>query len=188
MNNTKNLVNLFNEAVSTKNAEIFITAVQPIVLDYARRFCTNPSDFEDICQDVYLNLCEEIAKGKKVEPSRASFFNLIIMRATETAANKFGAHDDLSLSDIHNECDFSFDKTAENIMDKDTIRKIFSLLTKEERDILSYKYGLNGNIPRTKKETSTYFGVSQSHVATVEKHVLKKLSSIKNRSLIKGCI
>ncbi len=188
MNNSQNLVNLFNEAISAKNAELFITTVQPVVAKYAQQFCKNPNDFEDICQEVYLELCERIAKGKKMEPTKSSFFNLFIMDVAESVSKRYEGRNDISLSDIQHECDFSFDKAISNSMQKEALKKALAISSEREREVISYHFGLEDNIPKTLNETGKHFGMSGKNVSRIEKKTFKRLRNAKNRKLISDCI
>ena len=49
------------------------------------------------------------------------------------------------------------------------------MLTKRERQILEYRYGLNGNDELTQKEIATKMGISRSYVSRIEKRATTKI-------------
>lgn len=48
-------------------------------------------------------------------------------------------------------------------------------LTEQERQIISLRYGLNGEEPRRQREVATLTGISRSYVSRIEKRALEKL-------------
>ena len=66
----------------------------------------------------------------------------------------------------------------EDIYLKDNIKllnKYMEMLTKRERQILEYRYGLNGNDELTQKEIATKMGISRSYVSRIEKRATTKI-------------
>lgn len=52
-----------------------------------------------------------------------------------------------------------------------------SRLTKKEREVLCYRFGLNGNPPMTLKEVGTIFHLTKERIRQIEKTSLEKLKS-----------
>ena len=54
-------------------------------------------------------------------------------------------------------------------------RLIDTVLTPRERQIILWRYGLDGNTPRTQRETAALCGISRSYISRIEKRALEKL-------------
>lgn len=52
---------------------------------------------------------------------------------------------------------------------------IDSVLTPRERQIILWRYGLNGEAPKTQRETAALCGISRSYISRIEKRALEKL-------------
>ena len=75
----------------------------------------------------------------------------------------------------------------EDIYIKDNIillRKYMNILTKREKEIIDYRYGLNGKVEKTQKEIAKLMGISRSYVSRIEKRAITKLlrEFIKNKN------
>lgn len=67
---------------------------------------------------------------------------------------------------------------AEEIYKKDNIlllKKYLKVLTPREKEILSKRYGLDGNDEITQKEIAKEFGISRSYVSRIEKRAITKI-------------
>lgn len=51
-------------------------------------------------------------------------------------------------------------------------------LTAREAAIIKMRYGLDGNAPKTQRETAQYCGISRSYVSRIEKKALEKLREV----------
>ena len=51
-------------------------------------------------------------------------------------------------------------------------------LTAREAAIIKMRYGLDGNTPKTQRETAQYCGISRSYVSRIEKKALEKLREV----------
>ena len=77
----------------------------------------------------------------------------------------------------------------EDIYLKDNIvllKKYLNILTPREREIITYRYGLNNNDEKTQKEIAKDMGISRSYVSRIEKRATTKLlrEFIKNKNYI----
>ena len=75
----------------------------------------------------------------------------------------------------------------EDIYVKDNIillKKYMGILSKREREIIDYRYGLNGKEERTQKEIARIMGISRSYVSRIEKRAITKIlrEFIKNKN------
>lgn len=81
----------------------------------------------------------------------------------------------LTLSDIL----FTDDTVADDIDTKmkiDKLRKCIGEIENErEREIITKRYGLDGNVPLTQREIADRLGISRSYVSRIEKKVIDKL-------------
>lgn len=67
---------------------------------------------------------------------------------------------------------------ADEIYKKDNIlllKKYLKVLTPREKEILSKRYGLDGNDEVTQKEIAKEFGISRSYVSRIEKRAITKI-------------
>lgn len=69
-------------------------------------------------------------------------------------------------------------KGLEEKLDKSMLYKEVSKLKGRDREIIEYRYGLNGKKEMTQKEVASLMGISQSYISRIEKKVIKKLSNI----------
>lgn len=69
-------------------------------------------------------------------------------------------------------------KGLEERLDKKMLYNEVSKLKGRDRDIIEYRYGLNGKKEMTQKEVASLMGISQSYISRIEKKVIKKLSNI----------
>ena len=66
------------------------------------------------------------------------------------------------------------------------LKQVFNLEKNQEvnklkgrdKEIIEYRYGLNGKKELTQKEVATLMGISQSYISRIEKKVIKKLKNI----------
>ena len=52
---------------------------------------------------------------------------------------------------------------------------VHSCLSPRERKIITLRYGLGGQVPRTQREIAAQCGISRSYVSRIEKRALAKL-------------
>lgn len=66
-----------------------------------------------------------------------------------------------------------------DLQDKEDCVRVRSLvrevLTPREREVISLRYGLNGQMPRTQREIAVKLGISRSYISRIEKRALEKL-------------
>lgn len=60
---------------------------------------------------------------------------------------------------------------------KKLYRAMDEVLTKDEKNILYWRYGLNNQKRKTQKEISEILDISRSYVSRIEKRAIKKLSA-----------
>ena len=69
-------------------------------------------------------------------------------------------------------------KGLEDKLDKKMLYQEVAKLKGRDKDIIEYRYGLNGKKEMTQKEVANLMGISQSYISRIEKKVIKKLSNI----------
>ena len=69
---------------------------------------------------------------------------------------------------------------AEEIFRKLETAKLYSamekVLTPSERDIITWRYGLNNTKRKTQREIAQIMGISRSYISRIEKKCIEKLS------------
>lgn len=75
----------------------------------------------------------------------------------------------------------------EDIYVKDNIlllKKYLNVLSMREKEIIDYRYGMNGHEERTQKEIAKIMGISRSYVSRIEKRAITKIlrEFIKNKN------
>lgn len=76
----------------------------------------------------------------------------------------------------------------EDIYIKDNIvllKKYLNVLSRRERDIIDYRYGLNGKEEKTQKEIAKLMKISRSYVSRIEKRAITKIlrEFIRNKNI-----
>ena len=69
-------------------------------------------------------------------------------------------------------------KNIEDETDKKILYEEIKKLNSRDKEIIEYRYGLNGKKEITKKEVADMLGISQSYISRIEKRVIKKLGAI----------
>lgn len=77
--------------------------------------------------------------------------------------------------------DYAMDIHIKNNID--SLKKYFNVLNTREKEIITKRYGLDGNKEKTQKEIAEYLGISRSYVSRIEKRSLTKILKefIKNK-------
>ena len=69
-------------------------------------------------------------------------------------------------------------KGLEDELDKKMLYQEVAKLEGRDKEIIEYRYGLNGKKELTQKEVANLMGISQSYISRIEKKVIKKLQMI----------
>ena len=69
-------------------------------------------------------------------------------------------------------------KGLEEELDKKMLYREVKKLEGRDKEIIEYRYGLNGKKELTQKEVASLMGISQSYISRIEKKVIKRLKSI----------
>ncbi len=112
---------------------------------------------------------------------------LMYLRKTKKKRTEVSFEDSLSFdgdgNELHLEDVLGTDKDVvtkglEDDLDKKMLYQEVARLPKRDREIIEYRYGLNGKKEMTQKEVADLLGISQSYISRIEKKVIKKLSTI----------
>ena len=112
---------------------------------------------------------------------------LMYLRKTKKKRTEISFEDSLSFDADGNELHLEdvlgteFDivtKGLEEELDRKMLYKEVAKLTGRDKEIIEYRYGLNGKKELTQKEVATLMGISQSYISRIEKKVIKKLRSV----------
>ena len=69
-------------------------------------------------------------------------------------------------------------KRLDEKLDRKMLYEEVAKLKGRDKEIIEYRYGLNGKKEMTQKEVATLLGISQSYISRIEKKVIKQLSNI----------
>jgi len=112
---------------------------------------------------------------------------LMYLRKTKRKRTEISFEDSLSydaegnelhLEDVLGTEDNIVTKPIEDELDKYLMYREVSRLDDRDREIIEYRYGLNGRKEMTQKEVANLLGISQSYISRIEKKVIKRISSI----------
>ena len=112
---------------------------------------------------------------------------LMYLRKTKRKRTEISFEDSLSFdsdgNELHLEDVLGTDsdivtKGLENELDKKMLYQEVSKLEGRDKEIIEYRYGLNGKKELTQKEVANLMGISQSYISRIEKKVIKKLQMV----------
>ena len=69
-------------------------------------------------------------------------------------------------------------KPLEDELNKKIMLEEINKLPNRDKEIITLRYGLDGNIEKTQKEVAEILGISQSYISRIEKKVIKRLKNI----------
>ncbi len=81
----------------------------------------------------------------------------------------------LSLMDVVSEEEDLLELVSGKEMVGQLRRKVATVLTDQERQVIDLRYGLDGKAPRRQREVAQITGISRSYVSRIEKRALEKL-------------
>lgn len=112
---------------------------------------------------------------------------LMYLRKTKRKKTEISLEDRLSFdadgNELHLEDVLGTDgdivtKHLEEKLDKSMLYSEVNKLKGRDKDIIEYRYGLNGKKEMTQKEVAKLMGISQSYISRIEKKVIKRLGNI----------
>jgi RNA polymerase primary sigma factor len=120
---------------------------------------------------------EEIAKKLKISKSLVEQINFWLSATTSSLDAPIGGDEGESqLSDlVEDETAVSPDKDIEQLLNKERLKNLLSMMRKRERQVLDMRFGLADGKTHTLAEVAKKFGVSRERVRQIEEEALKKL-------------
>lgn len=112
---------------------------------------------------------------------------LMYLRKTKRKRTEISLEDSLSFDADGNELHLEdvmgteadiVTKGLEDELDKKILYQEVAKLEGRDKEILEYRYGLNGKKELTQKEVANLMGISQSYISRIEKKVIKKLQAV----------
>ena len=112
---------------------------------------------------------------------------LMYLRKTKRKRTEISFEDSLSFdadgNELHLEDVLGTDadivtKGLEDELDRKILYQEVSKLEGRDKEILEYRYGLNGKKELTQKEVANLMGISQSYISRIEKKVIKRLQAV----------
>ena len=173
-----------------------------LVAHIVKKFETNYSDIDDLIGIGTVGLIKGIdtySMDKKVKLTTyaakcAENEILMFFRNNKKNSKNISIYDGISYDKEGNEITIlDILKTKdpdylEDIYIKDNIvllKQYLNILNKREREIIDYRYGLNGKEEKTQKEIAKIMKISRSYVSRIEKRAITKLlrEFIKNKNI-----
>ncbi len=112
---------------------------------------------------------------------------LMVLRSSKKISNEVSLEEPIGVDKEGNNMTFSDILPADNtdiieeIALHADVKKLYRAMTKvlsqNEINIISWRYGLNNSKRKTQKEVADILGISRSYVSRIEKKALKKLNS-----------
>lgn len=112
---------------------------------------------------------------------------LMYLRKTKKKRTEISFEDSLSFDSDGNELHLEdvlgteadlVTKGLEEELEKKLLYQEVANLEGRDKEIIEYRYGLNGKKELTQKEVASLMGISQSYISRIEKKVIKKLKNI----------
>ena len=112
---------------------------------------------------------------------------LMYLRKTKKKRTEISFEDSLSFDTDGNELHLEdvlgtepdiVTKGLEERLDRKILYQEVNKLKGRDKEIIEYRYGLNGKKEMTQKEVATLMGISQSYISRIEKKVIRRLSNI----------
>ena len=123
---------------------------------------------------------EQIAAEMGTTPQKVREI-LKISQDPVSLENPVGDEGDSQLGDFIKDDDAVVPLEAvSEIMRKDELTDVLSLLTRRERMIIELRFGLRGEHPRTLEEVGHRFGVTRERIRQIEAKTLAKLKSYRD--------
>jgi len=112
---------------------------------------------------------------------------LMYLRKTKRKRSEISFEDSLSFdadgNELHLEDVLGTDadivtRGLEDELDRKILYQEVNKLEGRDKEILEYRYGLNGKKELTQKEVALLMGISQSYISRIEKKVIKRLKNV----------
>ena len=166
-----------------------------LVVFLAKRYENTKVDLEDLVSIGTIGLIKGVNTYKLDKNIKLATYAsrcidneiLMYLRKTKKKRTEISFEDSLSFDADGNELHLEdvlgtepdiVTKKLEDELDKTILYQEVNKLKGRDKEIIEYRYGLNGKKELTQKEVATLMGISQSYISRIEKKVIKKLKSI----------
>lgn len=166
-----------------------------LVVFLAKRYENTKVDLEDLVSIGTIGLIKGVNTYKLDKNIKLATYAsrcidneiLMYLRKTKKKRGEISFEDSLSFdvdgNELHLEDVLGTDadivtKGLEDELDKKMLYDEVNKLKGRDKEIIEYRYGLNGKKEMTQKEVASLMGISQSYISRIEKKVIKKLSNI----------
>lgn len=172
--------------------DILISRNLRLVAHILKKYHINESDYDDMLSIGSIGLIKAADSFNNKNGTRFSTYaarcieNEILMhfRAQKKSLQDVSINDIIDIDKEGNELTLidiisSDESIVDNIDKKLKIAKakdiITNSLSKRERAVIIYRYGLNNKPPKSQQETADILGISRSYVSRIEKKCIEKL-------------
>ena len=183
------------QAGDTEARNILIEHNLRLVVFLAKKYENTKIDLEDLVSIGTIGLIKGVNTYKLDKNIKLATYAsrcidneiLMYLRKTKKKRTEISFEDSLSFDADGNELHLEdvlgtepdiVTKGLEKKLDKNMLYKEVKKLNKRDKDIIEYRYGLNGKKEMTQKEVASLMGISQSYISRIEKKVIKQLSNI----------
>ena len=166
-----------------------------LVVFLAKRYENTKVDLEDLVSIGTIGLIKGVNTYKLDKNIKLATYAsrcidneiLMYLRKTKRKRTEISFEDSLSFdadgNELHLEDVLGTDvdivtKKLEDELDKTILYQEVNKLKGRDKEIIEYRYGLNGKKELTQKEVAALMGISQSYISRIEKKVIKRLKSI----------
>lgn len=163
-----------------------------LVAHIVKKYYAQESEQDDLISIGTIGLIKGISSFKPEKNTRLATYaarcieNEILMyfRSRKKTQNEVSLSDTLDTDDDGNSLNLMDvvgvdDTMYADLQDRDDCIRVRALveevLTPREREIITLRYGLTGQMPRTQRELAAKLGISRSYVSRIEKRALEKL-------------
>ena len=163
-----------------------------LVAHIVKKYYAQESEQDDLISIGTIGLIKGISSFKPEKNTRLATYaarcieNEILMyfRSRRKTQNEVSLSDSLDTDDDGNSLNLMDvvgvdDTMYADLQDRDDCIRVRALvgevLTEREREIITLRYGLTGQMPRTQRELAAKLGISRSYVSRIEKRALEKL-------------
>lgn len=164
-----------------------------LVAHIVKKFDPNPQDVEDLISIGSIGLVKAIDTFCQDRGTRLATYaskcieNEILMHLRATKNNRNEVHLFEPLTSDSDDGDVSYidiikdqepdiaDLVAAKVQAENVLAQ-FDMLDDKEKQVLQYRYGLNGKVQKTQREIANMLGISRSYVSRIEKRALAKLA------------
>ena len=166
-----------------------------LVVFLAKKYENTKEDLEDLVSIGTIGLIKAVNTYKLDKNIKLATYAsrcidneiLMYLRKTKRRRGEISFEDSLSYDSDGNELHLEdvlgteadiVTKDLDNELDRYLMYREISKLNFRDKEIIEYRYGLNGKKELTQKEVANLLGISQSYISRIEKKVIKKISTI----------